>query len=663
MDSKFNVCLFSGGRGAATILSELVNVEQLNLVVLLNAYDDGLSTGVLRNLIPGMLGPSDIRKTFSTVLKSSNRNRNITLAELLEYRIGSIDSKGNVWSNRDSGSSIENSFCGDEFLNNYFDNLPSRISRRLIAWKNEAFKYLLDSLGEESLREIVTDMAFGNILFAGAYLESNNDFNATIKLWTEVFAPGILILNVTNGENRVLFGIKEDGSLLADEAAIVSKHKALGKIERIFLLKQYITESEIQMLSTLPKEQALEFLLEREELPEINSSAAVALEKAQMIIYGPGTQHSSLLPSYMTKGIADQIARNTAAEKVFISNIGIDHDIVSENFESLMENLEKYMNIGVTASSQIPRNRLITKSIISSFSDLSFDMATFDNSQDLNNEINYAKWGSDKYSHDGIRVSRALMTIASMNSKLFQQESLCSMSIVIPVLNEMPTLKKVLSDVVTFDWLGEGFVPQIVVVDGGSSDGSWEYLKTVNGILALSSAETPGRGSAIRKGILHARGEIVVTFPADDEYAVASLIDIGRALVERDVGIVFGSRSTLCIDTDARLREIYGGRTREYFLSKWGGFLLSSISAVKYHRWISDPLTSIKGFKKTDKMNLSFSGDSLNWDTKIIIDSWKLRVPIMEVAVDYIPRTRRQGKKTTVYSGLMALWELIKSNR
>jgi glycosyltransferase involved in cell wall biosynthesis len=250
-----------------------------------------------------------------------------------------------------------------------------------------------------------------------------------------------------------------------------------------------------------------------------------------------------------------------------------------------------------------------------------------------------------------------------MNSKLFEQQSLCSISIVIPVLNEIATLEKVLNSVVTSDWLGEGFVPQIIVVDGGSSDGSWEYLKTVNGILALSSAETPGRGSAIRKGIFQAKGEVVITFPADDEYSVSSLISVGRALVDKDVGIVFGSRSTLCIDTDARLREIYGGRTREYYLSKWGGFLLSIMSAIKYHRWISDPLTSIKGVKKKDRMNLSFSGDSLNWDTRIIIDSWLQGVPIMEIAVDYAPRTRGQGKKTTIYSGLKALWELIKFNR
>jgi len=662
MDSKFNVCLFSGGRGAATILSELVKIEQLNITVLLNAYDDGLSTGILRNLIPGMLGPSDIRKTFSTVLKSSNKNENSTLAELLEYRIGSNDTQGNIWNNLDTRGSKENYFCGDEFLGNYFDNLPMRISRRLNSWTDQSFEYLAKKMGEESLGDTLSDVAFGNILFAGAYIEAKENFNTAIDQWTEVFKPGISILNVTEGENRVLFGVKEDGSLLPDEAAIVSKHRTLGKIERIFLLSEYLNESELALVSNMPKLQSLEFLLEKELLPTLNSKAARAIESAQMIIYGPGTQHSSLLPSYMTKGIVEKIAMNSFAEKVFISNIGIDHDIVGENHETLMGNLEKYMNIGATSATPFSREELITKSMISSYSDLTFDMTTFDNSKDLNHEISYAKWGSDKYSHDGIRVSRALITIASMNSKLFEQQSLCSISIVIPVLNEIATLAKVLNSVVTFDWLGEGFVPQIIVIDGGSSDGSWEYLKTVNGILALSSAETPGRGSAIRKGIFQAKGEVIITFPADDEYSVDSLISVGRALVDKEVGIVFGSRSTLCIDTDARLREIYGGRTREYYLSKWGGFLLSVMSAIRYHRWISDPLTSIKGFKKKDRMNLSFSGDSLNWDTRVIVDSWLQGVPIMEIAVDYVPRTRGQGKKTTIYSGLKALWELIKFN-
>ena len=41
------VVLFSGGRGGASIAQTLVSHEQVRLRVVVNAYDDGLSTGVL----------------------------------------------------------------------------------------------------------------------------------------------------------------------------------------------------------------------------------------------------------------------------------------------------------------------------------------------------------------------------------------------------------------------------------------------------------------------------------------------------------------------------------------------------------------------------------------------------------------------------------------
>jgi glycosyltransferase involved in cell wall biosynthesis len=247
-----------------------------------------------------------------------------------------------------------------------------------------------------------------------------------------------------------------------------------------------------------------------------------------------------------------------------------------------------------------------------------------------------------------------------MNSKLFQNESLKSLSIVIPVLNEIQRLPDVINNVVTFDWLAEGFVPQVIVVDGGSLDGSWEYLKQVNGILAIKNVDESGRGSTLRAGMLIAKGEIVVTYPADNEYPVDAVLDVAKALSNRQFGIVFGSRSTLCVDTDSRLVEIYGGRTREYFLSKWGGFILAMVSAVKFRRWISDPLTSIKGFKGLEEMRLSLKGNSLDFDTQIIVDSWVQGIPIIEIAVKYAPRTKAQGKKTSINSGIKALWRLIR---
>ncbi len=663
MSDKYQISIFSGGRGAATIITALAEIEEISLTILLNAYDDGMSTGYMRKLFPGMLGPSDVRKAFSNVLKSKQFSQNSHLSDLLEYRIGTTDRNGKTWNIDQTFPAPVNFWHGEEFLNSYFENLPLIISKSLDRWTENAMSSIFEKIGPEKMRESLVDVSFGNVLFVGAYLENGQDFNKAIESWMELFKPRANILNVTDGENKYLTAVKENGKLLLNEAEIVSKHTSTGKISRVFLLDEYLSTDEILGIESDTLESKIQKISALEALPKLNAEAKLAIEIADMIVYGPGTQHSSLIPSYMTKGMSNAIRDNKRAEKVFISNIAFDHDIVDENHESLMDNLVDYMNIGSLENTKILKSDLITRSIVSSGTDLKFDMSVYDNSTDVNNLISFGKWAADQYTHDGGRVSRALLTIASMNTKLFKNQSLKSISIVIPVLDEIRTLDYVLAQVITFDWLGEGYVPQIIVVDGGSIDGSWEHIKKTDGILTLKLKVSRGRGAAIREGLLMASGDVVVTFPADNEYSVGAILDVARSLESKEAGIVFGSRSTLCIDTDARLIEIYGGRTREYFLSKWGGMLLSMISAIRFRRWISDPLTSIKGFKGIEQMKLSFEGDSLDWDTRVISDSWVFEIPIMEIPVQYVPRTRHQGKKTTVFSGLMALQQLLRSRR
>ena len=62
------VVLFCGGRGSASIIRSLIQLPSVDLSLLINAYDDGLSTGDLRAFIPGMLGPSDFRKNLSYLI-------------------------------------------------------------------------------------------------------------------------------------------------------------------------------------------------------------------------------------------------------------------------------------------------------------------------------------------------------------------------------------------------------------------------------------------------------------------------------------------------------------------------------------------------------------------------------------------------------------------
>nr|BFE80158.1 hypothetical protein GCM10020093_027590 [Planobispora longispora] len=60
-------------------------------------------------------------------------------------------------------------------------------------------------------------------------------------------------------------------------------------------------------------------------------------------MYGPGTPHSSLLPSYLTPGIADAIAVSRAAAKVFVVNIEDDHDVQGLDARALVNRTLRYL--------------------------------------------------------------------------------------------------------------------------------------------------------------------------------------------------------------------------------------------------------------------------------------------------------------------------------
>lgn len=65
-----NVVLFTGGRGNFNLIRYIQDLSYVNLSLLINGYDDGLSTATIRSANAGMLGPSDFRKNFTTILDS-----------------------------------------------------------------------------------------------------------------------------------------------------------------------------------------------------------------------------------------------------------------------------------------------------------------------------------------------------------------------------------------------------------------------------------------------------------------------------------------------------------------------------------------------------------------------------------------------------------------
>ena len=74
-----NVVVLNGGRGAATLIPALLDRQGLHVTSVVNAYDDGKSTGEIRSFF-GMLGPSDIRKVQQLMLPRDDLNYDAHLA-------------------------------------------------------------------------------------------------------------------------------------------------------------------------------------------------------------------------------------------------------------------------------------------------------------------------------------------------------------------------------------------------------------------------------------------------------------------------------------------------------------------------------------------------------------------------------------------------------
>ena len=62
-----NILIFNGGRGATSIIKNLKKINKIKITSVVNAYDDGKSTGQIRDFF-NMLGPSDIRKVQELML-------------------------------------------------------------------------------------------------------------------------------------------------------------------------------------------------------------------------------------------------------------------------------------------------------------------------------------------------------------------------------------------------------------------------------------------------------------------------------------------------------------------------------------------------------------------------------------------------------------------
>ena len=169
---------------------------------------------------------------------------------------------------------------------------------------------------------------------------------------------------------------------------------------------------------------------------------------------------------------------------------------------------------------------------------------------------------------------------------------------------------------------------RIVVVDDGSGDGYQEIFDAVSDIsILIHHPQNRGKGAAIKTALSYIRDEmwdcdVVGVMDSDGQHTTEDMRRVLEFAECHRKTLVLGVRS---VGKDMPLKSRIGNQlTRNIFR------LISGVS-------VSDTQTGLRAFsQELIKKLLTVDGDRYEYETNVLMEMAKTKIPIMEVPIDTI---------------------------
>lgn len=224
-----------------------------------------------------------------------------------------------------------------------------------------------------------------------------------------------------------------------------------------------------------------------------------------------------------------------------------------------------------------------------------------------------------------------------------------SVSVLIPVYNEMRTLRTLVESVRA--------VPlsiEIICVNDASTDGSAEILDRMlaEGMIDKLHHQpvNRGKGAAIRHAIQLATKDVLVVQDADLEYDPAEIPTLLEPILSGRADAVFGSR-------------FLGGPHRVlYFWHSVGNSLLTLVSNMFTDLNLTDMETCYKVIRTPLAQRLILTSDRFGFEPEVTARLAQAKARIWELPISYSGRTYEEGKKIGWRDGLAAFGHILRYN-
>ena len=249
-----------------------------------------------------------------------------------------------------------------------------------------------------------------------------------------------------------------------------------------------------------------------------------------------------------------------------------------------------------------------------------------------------------------------------------------TLSIVIPIYNEVTSLIKLLQQVVSVEI---GMKKELILVDDFSTDGTRDILGEIESIedipneigSYLEITEMPtnadagkideisvkvfyhdvnkGKGATLRTGFQHITGEITLIQDADLEYDPQDYPKLLKPILNGEADVVYGSRF---------MKGKQVGLLRSYVANQFLTTLANIVNGTK----LTDMETCYKVMRTSILKDISLYSDRFGFEPEITAKLAKRKCKIVEVPISYRGRDYHEGKTVSWKDGIAAIFHILR---
>lgn len=223
-----------------------------------------------------------------------------------------------------------------------------------------------------------------------------------------------------------------------------------------------------------------------------------------------------------------------------------------------------------------------------------------------------------------------------------------TLSVIIPIFNEADTIREILNQIRAVEMPSRR---ELVVVDDFSTDGSREILldeaRTFPDTHVFLHDKNMGKGAAVRTGLKHVTGDVIIIQDADLEYDPRDYPRLLRPIEEGRTKVVYGSR-------------FLGEHKAMYFWHALGNKVLTLTTNMMFDTTLTDMETCYKMFTRDIAGRLKLKSNRWGFDPEITAKILKQGNRIYEVPIAYNGREFWEGKKISWKDGFTVMASLIR---